>query len=83
MAMANPFEFLRDWARENVNVTVFDDDATAKLLTAQCLSAARDAGIRVAGVIKAAGGNLAGFFLAELDSAVNTELDRLMSDDKS
>jgi hypothetical protein len=81
--MANPFEFLRDWARDNVNATVFDDDATANLLAAQCLGAARDAGIGVAGVIKAAGGNLAGFFLSELDSAANTELDRLVSDDKS
>jgi hypothetical protein len=81
--MPNPFEFLRDWARENVNVTVFDDDANAKSLAAQCLTAARDAGIGMAGVIKAAGGNLASFFLAEQDSAANSELDRLTSDDKS
>jgi hypothetical protein len=37
--MANPFEFLRDWTRDHVNATVFDDDATAKLLAAQCLYA--------------------------------------------
>jgi hypothetical protein len=75
--MANPFEFLRDWARDNVNGTAYDDEATAESMSAQCLRAARDAGIGVAGVIKAAGGNLKGFFLSEQDSAADRELDRL------
>jgi hypothetical protein len=78
--MSNPFEFLRDWSQENVNATAFDDEATAESLASQCLAAAKDAGFGIASIIRAAGGNLAGFFLAEQDSAANRELDRLASD---
>ena len=44
---------------------------------------AKDAGIRAASAIRAAGGNLAGFLLAELDRAASSVLDHLASDDRS
>jgi hypothetical protein len=77
--MANPWEFLRDWTGENVNATAYDDEATAKGLAARCLSAAKEAGIGAAGVIKSAGGNLVSYFRGEQDSAADREFDRLTS----
>ena len=48
--MANPFVFLRNWSRGNVNATAFNEGATADRLAAQCLSAGRDAGMEKGGV---------------------------------
>ncbi len=79
--MANPYEFLRNWCRENVNVTAYDDEPTARYLAREFLGAAKAAGLSAAGVIKAAGGNLAAYMLSELDSAANREVDRLSSRD--
>lgn len=81
--MANPWEFLEAWSNENVQATVYNDTATAKLLAAQCLQAAKEARIAGAGVIKAAGGNLESFMLDALDRAANGEVDRLVAKDKS
>lgn len=78
----NPWEFLESWAKDNVQATAFDDEPAADHLAKLCLSAARKAGISEASVIKAAGGNLPMWFLAELNSAANAELERLVSKDK-
>ncbi len=80
--MRNPYEFLRDWAREHVNPTAYDDEPTAKILAQECLRDARQAGYSEAGIIKAAGGNLENFMLSELESAVNREVERLAAKDK-
>ncbi len=79
--MANPYEFLRDWCREHVNVTVYDDEPAAQSLADQFLDAAKAAGLSVAGVIKAAGGNLTSYMLSELNSAADREVERLSSND--
>jgi len=77
--MANPYEFLRNWVREHVNATTYEDTAGAKSLASECLRDAKKAGISEAAVIKAAGGNLASFMLSELESAANSEVERLAS----
>jgi hypothetical protein len=79
--MANPWEFLSKWVENHVHATAYDDDGTAKNLAAQCLEAAKKAGISAASVIKAAGGNLQSFMLDALNSAVNREVDRQASKD--
>lgn len=80
--MRNPYEFLRDWASEHVNATMYDDEPTAEHLAKECLRDAKEAGYNEAGIIKAAGGNLAGYMLSELDSAANREVERLAAKDK-
>jgi hypothetical protein len=75
--MANPWEFLEGWARENVGPSGHDAEAVAKHLARECLAAADRAHINKAAVIKAAGGNLESFILTELESAANREIDRL------
>jgi hypothetical protein len=77
--MANPWEFLEGWAREHVNATVFDDEATAKQLAAECLRDAKKAGISEQALIKAASGNLVSFMLSELNTAATREVNRLAS----
>jgi hypothetical protein len=77
----NPYEFLRDWSRERVNATVYDDEPTAQSLADQCLDAAKATGLRAAAVIKAAGGNLKSYFLSASNSAADREVERLASKD--
>jgi hypothetical protein len=80
--MANPWEFLETWVRENVNPTGYNAEGVAKQLARECLQAADCAHINQAAVIKAAGGNLETFMLTELEGAANREVDRLTSKDK-
>jgi hypothetical protein len=79
--MANPYEFLRDWVANNANPTAYDDRPSAKHLARECLAEAERRHISTAGVIKAAGGNLANFMETELNSAANREVDRLAEKD--
>jgi len=83
--MANPWDFLSAWAIDNVHpVAVFDaPDALASSLAQQCLRAARSAGFKEDAIIKAAGGDLQGFMLSELETGANAELNRRMERDKS
>jgi hypothetical protein len=80
--MANPWEFLEAWARENVHATAFGDEASAHQLAKDCLEAAKKAGITEAAITKAAGGNLSDFLLSELESAANAEKARLAAKNK-
>jgi hypothetical protein len=80
--MANPWDFLEAWAKENVHATAFGDEATASQLAKNCLEAAKKAGNDEASITKAAGGNLSDFFLSELESAANAEVARLAAKDK-
>ncbi len=79
--MANPWEFLDNWAREHVQSTVYDDNGTARNLAAQCRQEAKEAGISEASVIKAAGGDLESFMLDRLNSAADAEVKRLAAKD--
>jgi hypothetical protein len=79
MAAPNPYEFVTSWTRENVHATAFDDKVTARNHAAECLRDAKKAGFREEAIIKAAGGNLEGHMLSELDSAANQEANRLAS----
>jgi hypothetical protein len=80
--MANPWNFLEAWAKENVHATMYDDEATARQLARNCLEAPKKAGIAEAAITKAAGGNLSDFFLSELEAAANAEVACLAAKDK-
>jgi hypothetical protein len=80
--MADPWELLEAWAKENVHATAFGDEAIARQLAENCLEAAKRAGISEAAITKAAGGNLSDFFLSELESAANAEAGRRAAKDK-
>jgi hypothetical protein len=80
--MANPWEFLETWAKENVQAILFGDEETARQLAKSCIKAAKKAGIAEAALTKAAGGNLSDFFLSELETAANAEERRLAEKDK-
>jgi hypothetical protein len=79
--MANPFEFLTAWVRENVNVTCYDDEAGAKGHANSYLSEGAVAGFSPTSLIRAAGGNVVNFMRNALDSAADREVDRLSSKD--
>jgi hypothetical protein len=79
--MVNPWEFLSSWAREHVNATAYDDEATAKRLAKECLQEAKQAGVSEAALVKAASGNLVGFMLSELNRAADREVERLAAKD--
>ena len=80
--MANPWEFLEAWAKENVQAILFGDEETARQLAKNCVEAAKNAGITEAELTKAAGGNLSDFLLSELESAASAEEARLAAKDK-
>jgi len=81
--MANPWDFLSKWAKENTQpVAAFGADAIASHLAEQCLRDARRAGFKEDAIIKAAGGDLQGFLLSEIDSAANAEVQRQVDKDK-
>jgi hypothetical protein len=79
--MANPFEFLQEWARNHVTATVYHDKTEARRLADECLRAAKKAGVSVASLIKAASGSLVSYMQAELDSAADREVKRLADKD--
>jgi len=81
--MADPWKFLEKWAQDNVRPTAFNDKSEAKRLAYECRKAAIAAGVSENGVIRAAGNNLEGFMLTELESAANQEVERLAVEDKS
>jgi hypothetical protein len=80
--MADPWNFLETWAKENVHAILFDDEETARELAKNCIEAAKKAGIAEAAVTEAAGGNLSDFFLSELESAANAEERRIAANDR-
>ena len=80
--MANPYEFLKSWLGENAHATAFRDKAEAKRLDHEIRKAAKEAGVSWFGIIKAAGGDLEGYILAELDRAADQKVERLVAKDK-
>ena len=47
----NPYDFLRDWSREHVNATAYQDKGEAERLASECLRDAKKAGMSEAGVV--------------------------------
>ena len=78
----NPWDFVDEWAKENVQATVYGDEGTAKQLAQQCIRDSRAAGFYDQSIVKAAGGNLESFMLDRLNSAVDGEVRRQVEKDK-
>jgi len=76
-------KFLQWWVLENVNATLYDDTHTAERLAAECLREAKRENLSEADVISAAGGDLNAYMLAELNRAVDQEVEDKVARDKS
>jgi hypothetical protein len=71
------FDFLQSWIVENINATMYDDKDTAEHLAQDCVWEAETRGITKADLIEAAGGDLDAYIAAELDRAVDREVERM------
>jgi hypothetical protein len=69
------FDFLQSWIVENVNATIFKDKDAAEHLAQDCVWEAQTRGITKAHLIEAAGGDLDTYILAELNRAVDAEVE--------
>ena len=67
-------DFLQSWIVENVNPTTYDRD-TAEYLAHDCAWEANTRGISKADLIEAAGGDLDAYMLAELNRAIQCEVE--------
>jgi hypothetical protein len=68
------FDFLQSWVVENVNATIYEDTDTVKHLTYDCAWEANTRGISEVALIKAAGGDLNAYMLAEWNRAVGRKV---------
>ena len=71
------FDFLQSWIVENVNAAMYGNENTAEHLAQDCVWEAETRGITKADLIEAAGGDLDAYIVAELDRAVEREVDRM------
>jgi hypothetical protein len=69
------FDFLRSWIVDNVNATIFEDRDAVEHLAQDCVWEAQTRGIAKADLIEAAGGDLDAYILAELNRAVDAEVE--------
>jgi hypothetical protein len=69
------FDFLESWIVENVNAKMFEDKGMAERLAQDCVWEAQTRGIAKADLIEAAGGDLDAYLLAELNRAVDREVE--------
>ncbi|MFZ2076109.1 MAG: hypothetical protein WAV38_05545 [Xanthobacteraceae bacterium] len=69
------FDFLQSWIVENVNATMYKDKDTAEHLADDCAWEANTRGITKNDLIEVAGGDLDAYMLAELNRAVDREVD--------
>jgi hypothetical protein len=67
------FEFLQSWTVENVKPTLYEDGETPEHLADDCAWEAKTIGIIKSDLIKAAGGDLKGFMLAQFNPAVHCQ----------
>jgi len=75
--MADPHEFLKTWVRENVQATPHRNKAEARRLVYECRKAADRAELSWASVINAAGGDVQGYVLTELNRLADQEAERV------
>ena len=80
--MSDVDKFLQWWVLENVNATLYDDTSTAETLATECLKEAKRENLSEAEVISAAGGDLNVYMLAELNRAVDREVEDRVARDK-
>ena len=69
------FDFLQSWIVENVNATMYEDSDAAKHLADDCVWEAKTRGIAKGDLIEAAGGDLSAYMLAELNRAIQCEVE--------
>ena len=69
------FDFLESWIEENIYAKMFEDKDTAERLAQDCVWEAQTRGIAKADLIEAAGGDLDAYLLAELNRAVDREVE--------
>jgi len=69
------FDFLQSWIVENANATMYEDKDTAEHLAHDCVWEASTRGITKAHLIEVAGGDLNAYMLAELNRAVDREVE--------
>jgi hypothetical protein len=67
--MANPREFLESWVRERVQAIRYRNKVEARRLAYECKKATESADLSRFAVVMAAGGDLQGCILTELDHA--------------
>jgi hypothetical protein len=77
------FDFLQSWIVENVTATTYEDKDAAEHLAHDCVWEAKTRGIAKADLIEAAGGDLDAYMLAELNRAVNREVEDRIAQDVS
>ena|SRR5689334_12557619 len=65
------FEFLQSWIVENVKAAAFENEAAAEHLAKDCVWEAHTRRIPEADLIAAAGGDLDGYILTELNRTVD------------
>jgi hypothetical protein len=75
--MATPHEFLENWVRDSVQATPYRNKAEARRLTYECRKAAQKADLNWHAVIKAAGGDVEGYIIAELDRVADREAEHV------
>jgi hypothetical protein len=77
------FDFLQSWIVENANATMYEDKDTAEYLADDCVWEASTRGITTADLIEVAGGDLNAYMLAELNRAVDREVEDRVARDMS
>lgn len=75
MSDYHAYDFLQSWIVENVDGTKYGNENTAEHLTHDCVWEANTRGISEADLTEAAGGDLHGYILAELNHALLRELE--------
>jgi hypothetical protein len=73
-SISDASKFLKSWVRENIKATDYDDTASARYFAERCLFEAQGEQLSEVEVIKAAGGDLAAFLLAEFNRAFYREV---------
>jgi hypothetical protein len=75
--MTDPNEFLESWVRDRVKATPYRNKAEARRLTYECRKAADQADLSWPAVIRAAGGDVQGYVLNELDRLADKEAEHV------
>ena len=73
--------FVEEWVSENLNVTLYDDDAEAKANAAKCEEDGARAGYSKTALTKAAGGDLVAYMLSKQNTRVDDHVKYLASRD--